>query len=64
MEGVYIFVRKDQSYNKTHISLHCTEHVFEICAILLESKEPDFIILSLYRAPANFIQLYKDITIR
>jgi hypothetical protein len=33
MAGVYIFVRKDQSYNKTDISLRCTEQVLEICAI-------------------------------
>jgi hypothetical protein len=60
-QNLHIFVRKDQSYNKTDISLHSTEQVLEICAILLETKAFDLVILSLYRAPTNFIQLYKDI---
>jgi hypothetical protein len=35
---VYIFVRKDQNYDKTDISLHCTEKVLKISAIQLETK--------------------------
>jgi hypothetical protein len=42
---VCIFVRKDQSYNKSGISLHCTEQVLEICAIQLETKASDVVIL-------------------
>jgi hypothetical protein len=59
MAGVCIFVRKDQSYNKTDISLHCTEQVLEICAIQFETKASKLIILSLYKAPVDFIQFYK-----
>jgi hypothetical protein len=31
--GVCIFVREDQSFNKTDTSLHCAEQTSEVCAI-------------------------------
>jgi hypothetical protein len=64
---VCIFVRKDQCFNKTDISHSCKEQDFEICAIRLETKTANLIILSLYRAPSgDLIQFLKrlDVTLK
>jgi hypothetical protein len=45
--GVYIFIEKDKCFNKTDISHHCKEMDLEICAIQLETKTSNLIILSL-----------------
>jgi hypothetical protein len=52
---VLIFVNKDQRFNKIDISHHCKEHNLEICAVLLETKACNLIILSLYRTPLGDI---------
>jgi exonuclease III len=51
--GVCIFVRKDQCFSKIDISHHCKEQDLEICAIQLETKNMQIIIVSLYRAPSG-----------
>jgi hypothetical protein len=48
--GVCIFVKKDQCLNKIYISHHCKEQDLEICAIQLETKTSNLIILRLYTA--------------
>jgi hypothetical protein len=48
-DGVCIFVKEDQIYSKTDISLHCKEQVLEICAVQLETKASALIILSFNR---------------
>jgi hypothetical protein len=55
---VCIFVKKDQCLNKIDISHHCTEQDMEICAIQLEIKTSNLIILSLYRAPSGDFQQF------
>jgi exonuclease III len=60
--GVCIFVEKDQCFNKTDISQHSKEQDFEICAIQLETKTSNIIILSLYRAPSgDFYQFLRGL---
>jgi hypothetical protein len=57
---VYIFVRKDQRFDKSNILFYCIEQISEICAIQLETRASNLIILSLYRAPsADFNQFAK-----
>jgi hypothetical protein len=51
--GVCIFVKKNQCFNKTGISHHCKEQNLEICAIQLDTKTSNLIILSLYKAPSG-----------
>jgi hypothetical protein len=51
--GVCIFVKKEQCFNKIDISHHCKEQNLEICAVQLETKTTNFIILSLYGAPSG-----------
>jgi hypothetical protein len=51
--GVCIFVKKDQCFNKIDFSQHCKEQDLEICAIQLETKTSNLIILSLYRDPSG-----------
>jgi hypothetical protein len=54
---VCIFVREDQSFNKSDTFLHCAEQTLEVCATELETKSSNLRILALYRAPAaNFNQ--------
>jgi hypothetical protein len=54
---VCTFVRKDQSFNKIDISLHCAEQTMEVCAIELKTKSSNLKILALYITPAaNFNQ--------
>jgi hypothetical protein len=48
---VYISVGENQSYNKTDISLHCTEQVLAIFAIQPETKACKLIILSMHSTP-------------
>jgi hypothetical protein len=50
---VCIFVEKDQCFNKTDISHHCKEQDLEICAVQLETKTSNLIILSLYGVPSD-----------
>jgi hypothetical protein len=50
------FVKKDQCFNKIGISHHCKEQDLEICAVQLETKTSNLIILSLYRAPSGDFQ--------
>jgi hypothetical protein len=56
--GVCIYVKKDQCFNKIDISQHCKEQDLEICAIQLETKTCDLVILSLYRAPSGDFQQF------
>jgi len=52
-----MFVREDQSFNKTDTLLHCAQQTLEVCAIELETKSSNLRILALYRAPStNFNQ--------
>jgi DNA-binding transcriptional MocR family regulator len=53
--GVYIFVKKDQHFNKIDIFHHCKEQDLEICAIQLGTKTANLIKLSMYRAPSGDI---------
>jgi hypothetical protein len=46
-EGVCILVKKDQCFKKIDISHHCNKQDLEICAIQLETKSSNLIILSL-----------------
>jgi hypothetical protein len=55
---VCIFVKKDQCFKKIDISYHCKEQDLEICAIQLETKSSNLIILSLYRAPSDDFQQF------
>jgi exonuclease III len=56
-QGVYIFIRDDESFNKIVTSLHCTKQTLEVCAVELETKSSNLRILALYRTPsANFNQ--------
>jgi hypothetical protein len=48
----------------TDTSLHCPEQVLEICAIQIETKAFNLIMLSLYRAPENFIRRILDATLK
>jgi hypothetical protein len=57
---VCVFVRKDQCFKKIDISHHCKEQDLEICAIQLETKTYELIIISLYRAHSgDFNQFLK-----
>jgi hypothetical protein len=57
---VCLFVREDESFNKTDTSLHCTEQTLEVCAAEHETKSSNLKILATYRAPsANFNQFIK-----
>jgi hypothetical protein len=51
--SVFIFIKTAHSFNKTDISHHCKERDLEICAVQLETKAHNLIILSLYRAPSG-----------
>jgi hypothetical protein len=44
---------KDQCFNKTDISHHCKEQGLDTCALQLETKTSNLIILSLYRAQSG-----------
>jgi hypothetical protein len=60
--GVCIFVKKDKCFNKIDISQHCTEQDLEICAVQLETKTSNFLILGLYRSPSgDFTQFLKGL---
>jgi hypothetical protein len=50
---VCIYIKKDQCFNKIDISQHCKEQDLEICAIQLETRTSNLVILSLYRAPSG-----------
>jgi hypothetical protein len=52
------FVKKDQCFKKIDISHHSKEQDLEICAIQLETKSSNLIILSLYRAPSGDFQQF------
>jgi hypothetical protein len=47
-----IFVRKNQSYNKINSSFNCTEQDLDMCAIHLDTKASNLILLSLNRIPS------------
>ena len=55
--GFCIFVRKDLNINKIDISHICREKDTEICAVELETKEFQLIILSVYIAPTGEFNL-------
>jgi exonuclease III len=60
--GVCIFVRNDQCFNKIEVLHHCKEQDLGICAIHLETKTCNLIIISLYRAPlGDFIQFLRTL---
>jgi hypothetical protein len=64
---VCIFIREDQSFNKTDTSLHSAEQSLEVCAIELETKSSNLRMLALYRAhSANFNQFIErlDVTLK
>jgi hypothetical protein len=57
-----IFVKKDKCFNKIDISHQCTEQNLKICAIQLETKTSNLIILGLYRSPSgDFNQFLKGL---
>jgi hypothetical protein len=56
--GVCIFVRNDQCFNKIEVLHHFKEQDLEICAIYLETKTCNLIIISWYRAPLGDFILF------
>jgi hypothetical protein len=61
---VCIFIRTDQHFSKTDISLHCKDQNFEICAIHLVIITSNLIILSLYRAPSGEVSEFLNATLK
>jgi exonuclease III len=50
---VCIFIRKEKCLNKIEISYCCKEKNLEMCTVQVETKTPNLIIISLYRAPSG-----------
>jgi hypothetical protein len=65
--GLSIFIRKDLCYNRIDVSYCCEEKNFEPCAVQLEIKGFNIIIIGIYRSPSvdfgHFLRLL-DSTLR
>jgi hypothetical protein len=56
------FDKEDKCFNRIDILQHCTEQDLEICAVQLETKTSNLIILDLYRSPSgDFNQFLKGL---
>lgn len=53
-----IFVKKDWCFNKIYISHRCKEKGLKICAVQLETKTCNAIILSSYRALSGYFSQF------
>jgi exonuclease III len=56
--GVCIFVQKNLFFNCVDLSKFCEERTTELCAIQLDSKDKQFIIICVYRAPSGDSNLF------